>query len=330
MASLNGQTPANTYQGLLKTNDNGTLPSGADPAVPVTDGAGNETPLKLHQDKVDIRKLEINGNDGNQGEYVRNNGSGSLVWSDAGLAPFGGTANQVLQKDTNTNYDYSWQTIYEVPQSGTTGHFLQKTGSNSNQYEFRQVSEVPSNGTTGQVLTKTATDYEWADASGGGGAEVEYGTWTPTVPYYGSGNTLNPARIGSYMKIGTWVYCTGKVNLNAHTAVNTFATGRALTGLPFAQDGSASINKNYLYTPASGGWPPPPPVFQGFHGGTNGTFTIVDSAGVYLADGFIVGFGSYNNVGNTYSPILVLNSTANVSIPASSAMMLQFSYKSAS
>jgi hypothetical protein len=81
MASLNGQTPANTYEGLLKTNDNGTLPSGADPAEPITDGAGNASNLKLHQDKVDFSRLEINGNTGNQGDYLQNNGSGSLVWS---------------------------------------------------------------------------------------------------------------------------------------------------------------------------------------------------------------------------------------------------------
>jgi hypothetical protein len=81
MASLNGQTPADTYEGLLKTNDNGTLPSGADPAEPITDGAGNASNLKLHQDKVDFSQLEINGNTGNQGDYLKNNGSGSLVWS---------------------------------------------------------------------------------------------------------------------------------------------------------------------------------------------------------------------------------------------------------
>ena len=89
MASLNGQTPANTYEGLLKTNDNGTLPSGADPAESITDGAGNASNLKLHQDKVDFDRIEINGNDGVQGDYLKNNGSGNLVWSQDGLAPSG-------------------------------------------------------------------------------------------------------------------------------------------------------------------------------------------------------------------------------------------------
>jgi hypothetical protein len=106
MASLNGQTPANTYEGLLKTNDNGTLPSGADPAESITDGAGNASNLKLHQDKVDFSRIEINGNAGSQRDYLKNNGSGSLVWSQDGLVPSVGTTDQVLTK-TAGGYDWA-------------------------------------------------------------------------------------------------------------------------------------------------------------------------------------------------------------------------------
>jgi hypothetical protein len=114
MASLNGQTPANTYEGLLKTNDNGTLPSGADPAESITDGAGNASNLKLHQDKVDFDRIEINGNDGVQGDYLKNNGSGNLVWSQDGLAPSGydwaNTAinNRINGVDSNRIQGENW------------------------------------------------------------------------------------------------------------------------------------------------------------------------------------------------------------------------------
>ena len=268
MASLNGQTPAATYEGLLKTNDNGTLPSGDDPAEVVTDGAGNASDLKLHNNHIEVRRLKTTANGfGNDTQYLGANVNGVLNWKSDGL--------------------------------------------------------VPSGGTTDQVLTKTATGYDWVDA---GGVEITYGTWRPSLPFIGDGNTNNPSFAASYIKIGTWVYCTGKVNVNAFTADNTFTTSpHYFTNLPFGQDTSAPINKNFYYTSS---WPPgSTTVFQGFHGGTNGTFTIVDSVGTYLADGFIVGFGANNWGYNTYFPRLVLNSTVDVSIPAGSAMMFQFGYK---
>lgn len=49
--SLNGLTPQNTYQGLLKTTDNTALST---TLKTVSDGQGNDTPLKVATDKVEI------------------------------------------------------------------------------------------------------------------------------------------------------------------------------------------------------------------------------------------------------------------------------------
>lgn len=56
MASLSGQSINTTYEGLLKTNDNGVLPTGFT-NVPVTDGAGNATGLRLGQDYIGIEPV---------------------------------------------------------------------------------------------------------------------------------------------------------------------------------------------------------------------------------------------------------------------------------
>ena len=44
--------------------------------------------------------------------------------------PSGGTTGQVLQKNSNTNYDYSWTTFTGLPsQSGNSGKYLTTDGS---------------------------------------------------------------------------------------------------------------------------------------------------------------------------------------------------------
>lgn len=52
MASLEGTTPAATFRGLLKTEDNQPLPSSG--GVQVTDGEGNLSPLFLGQNYAQI------------------------------------------------------------------------------------------------------------------------------------------------------------------------------------------------------------------------------------------------------------------------------------
>jgi hypothetical protein len=65
--SLNGLTPKNTYKGLLKAGDNAALNTDL---KTITDGDGNDTPLKLSTDAVGVGAIldietEINGKQDN-------------------------------------------------------------------------------------------------------------------------------------------------------------------------------------------------------------------------------------------------------------------------
>lgn len=295
MASLNGQTPADTYEGLLKLYNNGTLPSGISPPTTVSDGAGNPSDLRLHEDWVEITRLSAGGIFGLDGQYLGQTGSGNLQWKSDGLIPNGGLFGQVLRKINSENRNISWQSV----------------------------NEVPSGGTTNQVLTKTASGYEWATAPG-----AEFGTFSATISSgYGSGTTNNPARVGNYVKIGQWVYTTGKFNLTATTFPNDFSPGPSLNAYPFAPIQNDPINNNYVLENGPFAWPPPPPVFAGYKGGTNGSFTILSDTGVFIAAGHIVGYGTLNNVG-TYTPFFMVHSSSPVSVPTGSVLQFQFGYKS--
>ena len=297
MASLNGQTPADTYEGLLKLYNNGTLPSGISPPMTVSDGAGNPSDLRLHEDWVEINRLSAGGIFGLDGQYLGQTGSGNLKWKSDGLIPNGGAFNQVLRKINSENGNISWQSV----------------------------NEVPSGGTTNQVLTKTASGYAWQNAA----ALTTYGTWTPNLSNgYGAGNTNNPARVGNYVKIGDWVYITGKINTFPGSTFPNDLSGPTLTGVPFSFDLNADINKNYNYS-APFGWPPPPPTFSGFTGGTNGRFTIVSSTGVFITDGHIVGYGTTTAFQGTSgsAPFLVAHSSSAVTVPTDAVLQFQFAYK---
>jgi hypothetical protein len=297
MASLNGQTPADTYEGLLKLYNNGTMPSGISAPTTVSDGAGNPSDLRLHEDCVEITRLSAGGTFGFDGQYLGQTGSGNLKWKDDGLIPNGGLFGQVLRKINSENRNYSWQSV----------------------------NEVPSGGTTNQVLTKTASGYAWANSGA-----TEFGTFTPDLTNgYGAGNTNSPQRVGHYVKIGNWAYLTGKINTQNGAIFSNDNTGPSFSGVPFSPDTTASINKNFNFNTVFG-WPPPPPAFSGFLGGSNGRFTIVSSTGVFITDGHIVGYGSFNKDTpnpTVMQPYFVAHSSSPVSVPNGAVLQFQFAYK---
>lgn len=115
MADLQNLQISDTYDGLIKTNDeqpiNGTLKT-------LQDGSGNDLPMQVSTAGVNF--------------------TGTVAGID-GLAPSGGTAGQVLTKDTATDYDYSWTTP-AAGGGGTTNYIYQQnfgtgvSGYNSNSY----------------------------------------------------------------------------------------------------------------------------------------------------------------------------------------------------
>ena len=80
----------------------------------------------------------------------------------AAKVPTGGTQYQVLQKNSSTNYDFSWVTFNGLPtqNSGTNGKFLTSNGSIAS---WATVDALPSQSThNGQYLTTDGSTASWA------------------------------------------------------------------------------------------------------------------------------------------------------------------------
>lgn len=111
---------------------------------------------------------------GTTGQFLQKTATGTQ-WANAGALPSGGSSNQVLMKNSSTNYDASWKTIYQIPTGGTTGQALTKSSSSNYATTWRTL--VPSGGTTGQALIKnssTAYDSSWRDIFPSGGTDGQF------------------------------------------------------------------------------------------------------------------------------------------------------------
>lgn len=80
--------------------------------------------------------------------------------------PVGGTAGQVLEKNSSTNFDVSWDTLVGIPAGGSTSQVLEKTSGTDYAVAWASpLGVTPVGGTEGQVLTKNSStnyDYSWA------------------------------------------------------------------------------------------------------------------------------------------------------------------------
>lgn len=78
--------------------------------------------------------------------------------------------------------------------------------------------------------------------------DYEQGTWTPTIN--GTGGTPSyGTRTGSYVKIGSFVYCEGYVSLSVTPSGSTIIT---ISGLPFNTNSTANRNRAGSVFPAVG------------------------------------------------------------------------------
>lgn len=108
-------------------------------------------------------------NGGTTGQVLEKNSStnGDASWQDIHQVPAGGSTSQVLTKNSSTNYDTSWQSAATgVPTGGTTGQALRKNSSTNFDDSWLDVHEVPAGGSTSQALRKNSgTNYDeaWQD-----------------------------------------------------------------------------------------------------------------------------------------------------------------------
>lgn len=82
--------------------------------------------------------------------------------------PSAGTTGQILEKNSNTDYDVSWKDSHEIPVGGSTAQVLSKTSSSNYDAGWSTPHYVPTGGVLGQVLSKNSgTDYDtsWVASS---------------------------------------------------------------------------------------------------------------------------------------------------------------------
>ena len=79
----------------------------------------------------------------------------------AAKTPTGGTSGQVLQKNSSSNYDFSWVTFNGLPsQTSNSGKYLTTDGSSAT---WATINTLPTQtGNTGKYLTTNGSDASWS------------------------------------------------------------------------------------------------------------------------------------------------------------------------
>ena len=164
--------------------------------------------------------------------------------------PSGGSRDQVLLKNSSSDYDIKWGAAPgTLPTGGTTGQYLKKSSNANYAVEWGAVSgTLPTGGTAGQYLKKSSkTDYavEWADISVSGtlptgGAAGQYlakstaanyaCSWV-TSPVTGSSTTIGFMNTTARAKQSVSKCSASGTLSNAITTINNLLTALANYGL---------------------------------------------------------------------------------------------------
>jgi hypothetical protein len=91
----------------------------------------------------------------------------------AAKTPTGGTSGQILQKNSSSNYDFSWVTFTGLPtQTSNSGKYLTTNGSAAS---WTTISQVPSqSGNSGKYLTTDGTTASWDTVTQSSGGANEF------------------------------------------------------------------------------------------------------------------------------------------------------------
>lgn len=164
--------------------------------------------------------------------------------------PSGGSRDQVLVKNSNSDYDIKWGAAPgALPTGGTTGQYLKKSSNANYAVEWGAVSgTLPTGGTAGQYLKKSSkTDYavEWADISVSGtlptggtagqylakSTAANYACSWVTSPVTGSSTTIGFMNTTARAKQSVSKCSTSGTLSNAITTINNLLTALANYGL---------------------------------------------------------------------------------------------------
>ena len=160
-------------------------------------------------------------------------GTTGATWRQiGGITASGGTTNQVLIKNSNTNFDTTW--VNYIPTGGTNNQILLKTGSTD--YATAWFNYIPTGGTQGQILIKnSSTNYDTV--------------WTGSTP------TLVQAQNNSGQSIGhnvanPSITVTGWTNTYTQNAAEWNATTGVFTA---TKAGTYLVSSNLTYSDKASG-----------------------------------------------------------------------------
>lgn len=89
---------------------------------------------------------------------------GDAVWGEIVALPEGGIAGQVLVKNSSTEGDATWQEIVALPEGGSAGQVLIKNSETDGDAVWGEIVTLPEGGEIGQFLVKKSNnkgDVEW-------------------------------------------------------------------------------------------------------------------------------------------------------------------------
>ena len=257
MASLTGNSINTSYQGLLKTDGNGSIPT---VATPITDGTGIKSGLEIgnnsgtyqtiiKSDDLYTNGFSVDGTGTNFGGTV--DFSSAAITGIDGLAPNGGTTGQILEKQSATDYDYAWVTSTSNPGlvAGTG------TSASIKSADFLGVTANIASGTNSIAIGDAITASGNTSVAMGKSATAS-GTGSTAIGVSVSASNSNAICIGAYsgasannsIAMGNSAGASG----GAAVAIGRLANGNGANGTAVGNEAKANNTDNIAIGYASG------------------------------------------------------------------------------
>jgi hypothetical protein len=268
--SLNGLTPASTYQGLIKTTDNAAI-SGT--AKFLSDGLGNDSPLSMSTSSVGIgtttlnAKLKVSGSaaDGaimsedrtSTTSFVRLLGdfsSQNLINWQSGTSLRFATSNQdfssfaeAMRITSAGNVGIGTITppgkLTVVGSNSNTYLSIDNAGSGENYFAANSINIFQVAGVERARITSNGLSFNGDTAAANALDDYEEGTWTATLTPSTSGTITLSDSTSTYTKIGNQV--TVKSKLVVSSVATPIGTITEIGGLPFTIQNSQSARGSF-------------------------------------------------------------------------------------